>query len=151
MDSKWIYGKGEAGETIDIVEDGVVIGQTTIGDDGTWSFSYEPQEGERALAIQYKGDEASRSDESAFAVVAAIVETPTSETTAPQCQAYVVKTGDWLSNLALKYLGDIALYPLIIDATNAMAAEDNSFVVITDPHKIEIGQKLCIPEEALNS
>jgi hypothetical protein len=59
-------------------------------------------------------------------------------------EAYVVQAGDWLSKIAEKYYGDPLAYPTIVEATNAKAAEDESFAVIEDPDVIEVGQKLWI-------
>lgn len=60
-------------------------------------------------------------------------------------EEYVVQADDWLSKLALKYYGDMFAYPVIVEATNARAAEDDSFTVIDNPDLIEVGQKLWIP------
>jgi hypothetical protein len=57
----------------------------------------------------------------------------------------VVQTGDWLSKLADKFYGDPQAWGVIVDATNAKAASDNTFATITDPNLIEVGQKLWIP------
>ncbi len=64
---------------------------------------------------------------------------------APDGVEYTVQAGDWLSKIAEKYFGDSAVYPTIIEATNAKASEDNNFVAITNPDLIEVGQKLWIP------
>lgn len=61
--------------------------------------------------------------------------------------AYVVQANDWLSKIAEKYYGDIFAYPAIVEATNAKAAEDDSFAVIDNPDLIEVGQKLWIPAQ----
>ena len=61
-------------------------------------------------------------------------------------QEYVVQKDDWLSKIAEKYYGDMLAYPVIVDATNAMAEEDSSFATITNPDLIEVGQKLWIPD-----
>ncbi len=61
---------------------------------------------------------------------------------------YIVQADDWLSKVALKYYGDIFAYPVIVEATNAKAAEDDSFTVIDNPDLIEVGQKLWIPTQA---
>jgi hypothetical protein len=61
-------------------------------------------------------------------------------------QPYVVQKDDWLSKIADKYYGDMFAYPIIVEATNAKAAEDSSFAVIKNPDLIEIGQKLWIPD-----
>ena len=60
-------------------------------------------------------------------------------------QVYVVQAGDWLSKLAEKYYGDPMAYPVIVQATNAKAAEDSSFAMINNPDMIEVGQKLWLP------
>ena len=63
---------------------------------------------------------------------------------------YIVVADDWLSKLALKYLGDMFAYPAIAYYTNQKAAEDESYAKITDYDLIEVGWKLYIPspEEA---
>ncbi len=63
----------------------------------------------------------------------------------PEGEVYVIQAEDRLSKIAEKYYDDTTLYPLIVQATNAKAAEDNTFTPITDPDVIEIGQKLWIP------
>ncbi len=61
-------------------------------------------------------------------------------------QEYVVQADDWLSKLADKNYGDVLAWPIIWEATNAKAAEDDSFAVIDNPNLIEVGQKLWIPD-----
>jgi polar amino acid transport system substrate-binding protein len=63
---------------------------------------------------------------------------------------YTVQAADWLSKLADKYYGDAGAWPAIWLATNARAAEDDTFELILDPDLLEIGQTLLIPgaEEA---
>jgi LysM repeat protein len=63
-------------------------------------------------------------------------------------EVYTVQKDDWLSKIAEKYYGDMFGYPVIVEATNAKAAEDDSFAVIDNPDLIEIGQKLWIPDAA---
>lgn len=65
--------------------------------------------------------------------------------TTPCEQTYIVQPGDWLSTIAQKFLGDVKAYDAIVTATNAAAKTDSSFTAISDPNKIEVGQKLCIP------
>jgi LysM repeat protein len=60
-------------------------------------------------------------------------------------QEYIVQAGDWLSKLAQAYYGDPLAYPVIVEATNAKAVQDDSFAVIENPDLIEVGQKLWIP------
>jgi hypothetical protein len=67
---------------------------------------------------------------------------------APDGQEYVVQKDDWLSKIAEKEYGDPLTYPAIVQATNAKAAEDESFSVIEDPDVIEVGQKLWLPAQA---
>jgi len=61
-------------------------------------------------------------------------------------EEYVVQADDWLSSLADRYLGDAQLYTLIVEATNQMQAQDDSFAQISDPNVISVGWKLCIPQ-----
>jgi WD40 repeat protein len=63
----------------------------------------------------------------------------------PDGEPYVVQADDWLSKLAEKYYGDMSLYPVIVEATNARAEQDEAFAPITNPDWIEVGQKLWIP------
>jgi heat shock protein HslJ len=62
-------------------------------------------------------------------------------------EAYIVQPGDWLTKIARNFYGDAGAYRLIVDATNAKAAEDESFAVIDDPNLIQVGQKLWIPSQ----
>lgn len=57
---------------------------------------------------------------------------------------YAVQPGDWLSIIAQRLLGDVQVYPQIVDATNAQNGADG-FARLADPNKLEIGDKLCIP------
>ncbi len=62
------------------------------------------------------------------------------------CAAGVtVAAGDTLTGLANRYLDDPLAYPRIIAATNAAAAQDDSYARISDERRIVIGWKLCIP------
>jgi len=65
---------------------------------------------------------------------------------APPGQVYVVQRGDWLKKIAEQFWGDQELYTLIVEATNAKAAEDDTFRVITRPNLIYPGEKLWIPD-----
>ena len=67
---------------------------------------------------------------------------------APDGEEYIVQADDWLSTIAEKQYGDPLAYPAIVEATNAKAAEDESFTVIDDPGVIEVGQKLWLPADA---
>ena len=63
-------------------------------------------------------------------------------------EAYIVQPGDWLTKIAENFYGDAGAYRAIVEATNAKAAEDESFAVIDDPSLIRAGQKLWIPAQA---
>ncbi len=87
----------------------------------------------------------------AFVLSLAVVPAASAKTnsqTANCAQTYIVAQGDWLSTIAQKLLGDVKAYTAIQQATNEAASSDSSFATITDPNKIEVGQKLCIPEKA---
>jgi heat shock protein HslJ len=62
-------------------------------------------------------------------------------------EAYIVQSGDWLTKIARNFYGDADAYRLIVEATNAKAAEDASFTVIDNPSLIRAGQKLWIPAQ----
>ncbi|NJN99825.1 MAG: hypothetical protein HC875_39835 [Anaerolineales bacterium] len=55
-----------------------------------------------------------------------------------------------MSKIAEKQYGDPLTYPAIVEATNAKAAEDSSFAVISDPNVLEAGQKLWLPAAPQN-
>ena len=57
----------------------------------------------------------------------------------------VVRSGDTLSSIAGRTLGDASDYQRIVAATNAQAEEDSSYTTILDEGSIQIGWKLCIP------
>jgi heat shock protein HslJ len=64
----------------------------------------------------------------------------------PVCeQTYIVAPGDHLSRIAEQFYGDRNRWPIIYDATNAMARTDPSFATIGNPSLVIAGQKLCIP------
>ena len=60
-------------------------------------------------------------------------------------QAYTVQSNDWLSKLADKFYGNIHAWPHIWIATNKKAIGDSTYLIITNPDFIEVGQKLWIP------
>ncbi|MDM8529156.1 META domain-containing protein [Anaerolineales bacterium HSG24] len=64
-------------------------------------------------------------------------------------EEYIVQADDWLSKIAHKYYDDMFAYPVIVEATNVKAVEDDNFTVIENPDLIEVGQKLWIPDAPL--
>ncbi|MBT8131704.1 MAG: LysM peptidoglycan-binding domain-containing protein [Gammaproteobacteria bacterium] len=54
----------------------------------------------------------------------------------PKTETYVVQSGDTLSKLAKKYYGDAMQYPKIFEANRD---------ILSDPNRINVGQKLRIP------
>jgi hypothetical protein len=60
-------------------------------------------------------------------------------------QDYVVQRGDSLYRISGQFYGNPARWPEIVDATNAKAAEDSSYSMITNPSRLRVGQKLWIP------
>jgi uncharacterized surface protein with fasciclin (FAS1) repeats len=84
------------------------------------------------------------------AVVTDSPDTPTgttpAEVTAAGCaENYVVQASDSLSQIAAKYLGDPFAFSQIVEATNAAAADNQTYAMIDDPDLIEVGQTVCIP------
>jgi len=47
-----LTGTGRAGDTVEVVVDGAVVGTTTVGDDGLWSFDFDLPEGEYEVATR---------------------------------------------------------------------------------------------------
>lgn len=78
---------------------------------------------------------------------AAVVAAPPGQD--PGGEVYTVQKDDWLSKIAEKYYGDVFAYPVIVEATNTKAAEDDSFAAITNPDLIQVGQSLWIPDQAV--
>jgi nucleoid-associated protein YgaU len=61
-------------------------------------------------------------------------------------QAYVVQADDWLGTLADKFYGSPLAYPVIVEATNARASQDERYSSIEEPGQVSIGQVLFVPE-----
>jgi hypothetical protein len=80
-----------------------------------------------------------------FLVLVSLLWVPFAAAQAPEGQEYVVQAEDWLSKIAEKAYGDPLAFPSIVEATNAKAAEDDTFALINNPDIIEIGQKLWLP------
>jgi nucleoid-associated protein YgaU len=143
-----VSGTGVPSATVEIVEDGTVVGTAVVQTDGSWTFTYKPAAGEHTLAAQNQGQTGSTSVSYKLDVAAAgtgAAEAPTGSQVS-QGNVYVVKRGDWLKKIAQALWGDGNLYMLIVDATNAKAAEDSTFRKITNPDLIYPGQKLWIPD-----
>lgn len=68
------------------------------------------------------------------------------QTSAPTCAVtHQVQGGETLSLLAARYLGSVAAYPRLVEATNQAAATDESYAAITNPALIRVGQQICVP------
>ncbi len=61
---------------------------------------------------------------------------------------YTVQADDQLSKIADKFLGNLLAYPTIMVATNQQHNTDVSFAQIANPDRIEIGWKLCVPNQS---
>jgi hypothetical protein len=156
-----LTGTGEPGSKVEIVVDGEAIGTTTVGSDGTWSLMANlPEGGDYRLSVRTvapDGQVLAESKASTLAITtpladaASEAEAMLEDSSSPSQadgQAYIVQADDWLSKLADKFYGDMFTYPAIVEATNAEAAQDDSFAVIDNPDLIEIGQKLWIPAKS---
>ena len=60
-------------------------------------------------------------------------------------QEYIVQAGDSLSKISDRFYGQPTAYGVIVEATNAKAADDPRFTPITNPSRIQVGQRLWIP------
>lgn len=82
-------------------------------------------------------------------LLAAVLPGPLQAQDASPCAAdVIVRSGDTLSSIAGRVLGDPSAYGRIVAATNAQAAEDGTYATIADEGSIQIGWKLCIPNAA---
>jgi len=57
----------------------------------------------------------------------------------------IVQADDWLSKIADKFYGDPLAFTAIAEATNTIAAVDDSYATIDNVDVIEPGWKLCVP------
>ena len=64
-----LRGTGIPGAEIEILDGDVVLGTTTVQEDGTWRFEVELSQGSRALSARYKGDGAGTSEVTMVSVV----------------------------------------------------------------------------------
>jgi nucleoid-associated protein YgaU len=131
-----LSGTGEPGSTVEILDNGVVVTSTVVGEDGAWTVPYAASAGEHTLAVQTQGQAGEGS-----AAASAAVTVPA----AAGGHSYVVQRGDWLRKLARRYYDDWRRWTDIYEATNAKAAQDPSYHIIGDPNLLLPGWKLWIP------
>ena len=143
-----LAGTGEPGATVAIFANGEKLGDVKVGPDGTWALDLDSlSPGEYNFQVQTLDEDGQQVN--ASPPLSFTLPEPVSQSAPPPqltCKPYVVQPGDWLTKLAVEYLGDMDAYTRIVEATNAAAAQDPSFITITDPDLIEPGQKLCIPQ-----
>lgn len=146
-------GTGEPGATIEIVEDGVVVGVAVVGEDGLWTFGRAATEGEHLIAARDQGKPEAPGASATVAIPAAVAAAAPAEQAAASTeqatggQVYVVRHGEWLKKIARSVYNDSRRWRDIVEATNAKAAEDPSFHAIRNPNLIRPGWKLWIPAE----
>jgi LysM repeat protein len=63
-------------------------------------------------------------------------------------QEYIVQAGDSLSEISRRFYGQPNAYSAIVEATNAKAESDSRFSPITNPSRIQVGQRLWLPNTA---
>lgn len=63
-------------------------------------------------------------------------------------QEYIVRPGDSLSAISTRFYGQSNAYSAIVEATNAKAENDARFTRITNPSRIQVGQRLWLPNSA---
>ncbi|PMU33559.1 hypothetical protein C1Y12_29015, partial [Pseudomonas sp. FW305-47B] len=78
-----LSGSGRPGDTVQILDNGVVIGEVVIGDDGKWSFTPNPPlvDGDHSLTVVIKDPAGNTSEESQ--PVELVVDTTAPELPAP--------------------------------------------------------------------
>ncbi len=82
-------------------------------------------------------------------ILSVLVPTPGLAQSVTCSQTITVQSGDTLSTIAGRTLGNAAAYDRIVAATNAAAASDSSFATIENANRLNVGWKLCIPGNAL--
>ena len=146
-DGVTLSGTGEPGATVEIREGTVRVGSAVVSAAGQWTLLAELSAGAHQLVVRTvdaAGEILNEAPEVSVTVPRAQPEAETGEEIVLGA-AYIVKAGDWLSTLAQAAYGDWRLYPLIVEATNAKAAEDATFATIDDSNLIEPGWKIWIP------
>ena len=128
-----ITGTGEPGAAVTVMQDGVIVGSTTVQADGTFSLTYQSSPGEHILSLQIEGQVESVSGTNSIQVPSS---EPSGEAKSPAGQVYIVQPGDWLMDLSRRFYGDPSRWTDIYKATNTRAAEDSSFAKIKDPRFI---------------
>jgi nucleoid-associated protein YgaU len=129
-----LSGSGVPGSTVEVVDNGVVVGTAVVAEDGTWTVRYATSAGDHSVAVQVQGEEGD-----AASVTVSVPEAAGGE-------SYVVRPGDWLMKLARRYYGDALRWIDIYEATNAKAAQDASYHKIGNPSYLLPGWKIWIPE-----
>ncbi len=131
-----------------------------VGEDGKWSVHIDIPPGRHTVRVAYADDpektsepltlelQEDRSETTVTERSTGTASPPTGKSSTEESaagHAYIVQEDDWLSKLAETYLGDPARYPEIRNATNAKAAQDDSFSIIEDDNLIYPGEKIWIP------
>ena len=78
-------------------------------------------------------------------LIGLLAPTPVAAQTASCAATVIVQSGDTLSTIAGRTLGDASAYDRIVTATNTAAAVDSSFAVIESANRLSVGWKLCVP------
>ena len=109
------------------------LGAVTVGSDGRSSYAGQLRAGDyqvTARTVDASGKTVNESPAAAVRVAQAATSgpapaaaTPAPARTAMGGQVYIVQSDDWLSKIALKFYGDMTLFPRIVAATNARAEQ----------------------------
>jgi nucleoid-associated protein YgaU len=163
-----VSGTGVPGSTVVIYEDGVPAATAVVGEDGTFTTTYQSTPGDHVFVAQPETvlppesggpttptpaatggpttPAAPPGQASATQTPSQPTPTPTLIPIPPGGLTYTVQPGDGLMDLARRYYGDPARWVDIFVATNAMAYQDPSYAVLTNPNFIVAGWKIFIPE-----
>ncbi|MGB0383766.1 MAG: hypothetical protein ACPGWR_03000 [Ardenticatenaceae bacterium] len=142
-----VSGKGEPGLQVQILIDGQLVGNTSIGSNGEWVFTTEiSQAGEHQVSMELLNQSGQIVGTSG--PVSFFVTLPTSPSSDLVCESiYLVLADEWLTGIARRYWGNGFLYPAIVTATNQKHAVDDTFANITNPDFVKPGWKLCLVDE----
>jgi nucleoid-associated protein YgaU len=142
-----LSGTGQPGATVEVWDGATRVGTAVVDTDGVWSLLANLGGGAHWLVMRTVDAAGNPLNESppVELVVPEAQAPPVAEDLTVSGEAYTVQWGDWLLKLARRFYGDPDLYTRIVDGTNAKAAVDSSFHIITNPNHIQVGQKLWIP------
>lgn len=123
-----LSGKGEAGATVTIIDNGQVIGETLVDADGSWVFTPDAElaDGQHEFEVVVTDQAGNTSDHSEKHIIVVKAAVPTQiATVTAMGKDWGVSSGDWLTN-------DGGAGRLMQGSLSAQLAADERLLVSTD-------------------